>query len=578
METKKKLTYTSSIIFLSKYISIYKANFIKFYFGWLFDSIISVVLPILFGLMIDEIVYRQNMNTFLHIGIVVAVVSLFSMGLYFLIYAQHSFIMNMFSLQIKKDIFSHFMKSHANYLTSANSGEIVACLTYYPTECVHFIVRGVIHQFNRILVMLLIIVSLFNTNIIAGFTVLIMSIVVFLLTSKIGDKVRKYATAYREDYSVYTGWIFEILKALRDIRILNAVDYVCKLFTTNNFKLFDKKNKLNFINITSSNIVGLINLTARMIIYCLSGYLAYKGELTIGVFLVIVTYYNRLQNEIVLLNTSYNDSQNRISFIQRIYDFLQTETEDSWQGKENLNVENGNIEFHNVNFSYKDSNQILNCFDLNVKAGEKFALVGGSGCGKTTAAHLLNGLFKPQSGEILIDGKNIELYSLKSIRNEIGILEQDILLFDGTIMYNLLLGNPKATEEEIIKACKQAGIIDFIDSLPDGFNTMLGKEGVGLSGGQKQRLGIVRLYLRNPKIIILDEATSALDEKTEKEILSAWMEVLNNRTSIIIAHKQSAVMLCNRSGIIQNGHIISIGDPNEMEKYDENFRLLFAIQ
>jgi ATP-binding cassette, subfamily B, bacterial len=578
LKTEGKLTYFTAIRFLSKYILKYKSNFVRFYFGWLFDSIISVLLPLLFGLMIDEIVYRQNMTTFLHIGLVVAIVSLFSMGLYFLIYAQHHFIMNMFSMQIKRDIFSHLMKSHANYLVNANSGELVSCLTWYPLECVHFIVRGFIHQINRILVMSLIIICLFKINIIVGIIVLIMSIVIFLLTSVIGEKTRKHATNYREHYGVYIGWLFEILKALRDIRILNAVDYVCNIFSMRHEKLFAEKNELNYINTVSTSIVGLLNLMARMLIYCIAGYLAYKGNLTIGTFLIILTYYNRLQNEIVNVNTSYLDAQNRISFIQKVHDFLHAETEDSWQGKEKLNIANGNVAFHNVNFSYTDNKETLRNFELEVAEGEKFALVGGSGCGKTTVAHLLIGLFKPQGGEILIDGKNIETYTLKSLRSQIGILEQEVLLFDGSIRYNLLLGNPKATEEEISKACEQAGILSYINDLPNGFYTILGKDGIGLSGGQKQRLGIARLYLRNPKIIIFDEATSALDEKTEKEILSTWNEVLESRTSIVIAHKQSAVMLCNRGGIIQNGHIISTGYPDEMGKYDEEFRLLFAIQ
>lgn len=578
MKTKEKLTFISSIAFLSKHILKNRSHFIRFYFGWLFDSIISVILPLLFGLMIDEIVYRQNMNTFLHIGLVVAVVSLFSMGLYFLIYAQHHYIVNMFSLEIKKEIFSHLMKSHANYLVNVNSGELVLCLTSYPIECVHFIVRGVIHQINRILVMLFIIIFLFRINIIVGAIVLIMSIAIIFLTSVIGQKTRKHAAYYREHYGIYVGWLFEILRALRDIRILNAVDYVSNIFSQRHAKLFDEKNKINYINTASTSFVGFINLVARMLIYCIAGYLAYKGNLTIGTFLIILTYYNRLQKEIVDLNTSYLDAENRVSFIQKIHDFLQTETEDSWQGKEKMNITNGNIAFNNIDFSYTENKKTLNNFQLEVPEGEKFALVGGSGCGKTTVAHLLTGLFKPQGGEILIDGKNIETYTLKSLRSQIGILEQDVLLFDGTIRYNLLLGNPKATEGEIIQACKRADILNYINNLPDGINTIIGRDGIGLSGGQKQRLGIARLYLRNAKIIIFDEATSALDDKTEKEILSAWKDAFDSRTSIVIAHKQSAVMLCDRCGIIQNGRIISIGYPDEMEKYDEEFRLLFAIQ
>jgi ABC-type multidrug transport system fused ATPase/permease subunit len=193
---------------------------------------------------------------------------------------------------------------------------------------------------------------------------------------------------------------------------------------------------------------------------------------------------------------------------------------------------------------------------------------------------MLIGFYKALSGKIIIDGQDISECTLKSIRQNIGMVSQDVLLFDGSIKENLLLGRPSASDDEIKAALERAGIWDYISELPDGVNTIIGssENSRNLSGGQKQRIAIARIYLKNPKIIIFDEATSSLDNETEQQIHEAWKSVLTGRTSIIIAHRQSSVMLCERAAIIENGEIVEIGGPCELEKSSDMFRTLFAIK
>jgi ABC-type bacteriocin/lantibiotic exporter with double-glycine peptidase domain len=278
------------------------------------------------------------------------------------------------------------------------------------------------------------------------------------------------------------------------------------------------------------------------------------------------------------IGNSYLDAQNRISYIQRIYDFMHSPTEDTWEGKNELIITEGNISFYNINFAYNKSNIVLDDFSIDIKAKERFALIGKSGCGKTTLAYMLIGFYRPQNGYIEIDGQKLSDCTLKSIRDNIGIIQQDILLFDGTIKENLLLGNKKASDDDIASACQRAGIWDFISSLPNTIDTIIGTNGIGLSGGQKQRIAIARIYLKNPKIIIFDEATSSLDSKTEEQIYESWKSLLSGRTSIIIAHRQSSVMLCEKAAIVENGKISDIGIPSEMAENNENFKILFALE
>lgn len=272
------------------------------------------------------------------------------------------------------------------------------------------------------------------------------------------------------------------------------------------------------------------------------------------------------------------DAQNRVSYIQRIYDVIHAQSEKDWPGKKELYVRNGDIEFEDIEFEYKDGKQIFNKLSLKIKGGEKTALIGKSGCGKTTLAYMLIGFYYPEKGRITIDGQDLRECTLKSIRKNIGLVQQDVLVFDGTIEDNLLLGNPKANKNEIINACVKSGIMDFIQSLPDGLNTIIGSKGISLSGGQKQRIAIARIYLKNPSILIFDEATSSLDFETEEQIHEAWRQVLKGRTSIIIAHRQSSVMLCQKAAIMESGKIIKVGNPIELSKKEDSFRSLFAMK
>jgi ABC-type multidrug transport system fused ATPase/permease subunit len=191
---------------------------------------------------------------------------------------------------------------------------------------------------------------------------------------------------------------------------------------------------------------------------------------------------------------------------------------------------------------------------------------------------MLLGFYPAQSGSISIDGQNLSECSLKSIRQSIGMVSQDVLLFDGSIKENLLLGKPKATNDEIISALTKAGIWEFISSLPEDIDTVIGSKGIGLSGGQKQRIAIARIYLRNPPILIFDEATSSLDSETEEQIHQAWEAMLTGRTSIIIAHRQSSVMMCDRAAVMENGKIVDLGVPGELEKTSASFQELFALR
>lgn len=551
----KKLNYMGAIRFLSKYISRHKMNFLMFYSGWLFDTILAVIMPILFGIMIDEIVYRQNVALFFKLSGTYVVMAVFSCLLYFYIYAQHHYLMNMYTLDIRMDIFKHLLRCDAKHLSDVSTGDVIALLQDDTEECMHFIIRNVIHYINRLLSIGIVLSYIFRIDWRIGNFFMVAAPVSIFINTKCGKKIRRYGDDERGFYGGYISWVYEMLSALRDIRVLGARKHVQTQFGEYHKQLFEVEKKAGMISFTAQKLMDFSNLAIRLGIYTFAGYLASRGQITIGLLTVIISFYEQFVYKMSAVSTSYLDGQHRISRIQRIYDFLRGTLEEKNDGRKKLIITKGDICFDKINFSYENGVEILHNFNFTVNGGERLALTGKSGSGKTTLAYMLLGFYRPEKGHIRIDGQCLSECSLQSIRCQIGLVAQDVLLLPGTIRENICLGNSGASEQRIDEVCKQAGLWELLQTLPDGLDTVIGMEGSDLSGGEKQRIAIARIYLKNPQIIIFDEATSALDSDTENEIHEAWNKVLKGRTAIVISHRQSAVMLCDRQVELESGRV-----------------------
>jgi ATP-binding cassette subfamily B protein len=259
---------------------------------------------------------------------------------------------------------------------------------------------------------------------------------------------------------------------------------------------------------------------------------------------------------------------------------MDEEPECDRENAEELTGVKGTIEFKNVTYSYDETKEVLRNINLKVKQGEKLALVGPSGGGKTTLCHLLPNFYKLNDGNgaIYIDGKDVRDLTLDSVRRNIGIVQQDVFLFVGTIRQNILYGKPDATEEEMIAAAKRANIHDYIMTLENGYDTEIGERGVKLSGGQKQRISIARVFLKDPAILILDEATSALDNTTEVLIQQALDELCKGRTTLVVAHRLSTIRNADEIAVVVNGNITERGTHEELMAANGTYKSLYALQ
>lgn len=574
----EKLTFIGGVRFLGRYVRKHKRNFLLFYTGWLVENALTVIAPILFSIMIDQMVYYGNLDVFLRVSLVFALMSLFSCIHYFFIYTFHHYLMSMYVFDIRMDLFDKVQSMNAHSMSRVKTGDLISTLLQDTMECMHFVIRNLFHSFNAVLKGVFYIAYIFVISKIAGLAVVLFLPLMAYITNRYGRRIRSFSDRQREIYGGYASWLFEILRGLTDIRLLVAEKHVRRKFIEYHRGLFKTDMQTKIANLTSNQVIEGINLLLQLAVFGICAYLAFLGEITIGNVIVLLTFTFALKDQCIgYLVRNIMEAQTRLARITRIRRFMNMEDENGWKGKNELTVNRGDIQFQHVHFAYDPRKPVLKGLNLSVSGGQRVAIVGKSGCGKTTLASLLIGMYEPGAGTISIDDQDISTCRLQSVRRNIGVVQQDILILDATLRENLLIGNPRASEEDMWEACRKAGISSFIETLPDRLDTVIGKRGIELSGGQKQRIAIARIYLKNPSIIVFDEATSALDRETEEHIHEAWRELLKGRTAIVIAHRLSSVMLCDHAVLIEDGIVKTEGHPEQLLKTSDSFRKLFAV-
>lgn len=327
---------------------------------------------------------------------------------------------------------------------------------------------------------------------------------------------------------------------------------------------------------SSGQSIILMLGTIFLIYFSIKDFLA--GEITIGTLVFIYTVYASVIGPMFMFVNGMKGFYRSMADLQDLFEYSKFENEikDKPNAK-NLKISKGEVEFKNVDFSY-GKRKLLKNFSLKIKPNEKIALVGHSGCGKTTLVNLINRLYDVNSGEVLIDGVDIRNFKQESLRGETGIVPQECILFDDTIYNNIKFANPKASRKEVMKAIRFAQLDKIIENFPKGVNTIVGERGVRLSGGEKQRVSIARAILADKKILVLDEATSALDSETEHEIQKSLQKLLVGRTSIIIAHRLSTIMNADRIIVMRSGKVIQEGKHEDLIKQGGEYNKLWNLQ
>ena len=464
------------------------------------------------------------------------------------------------------DMYKHLQTLSDNFYNETKVGQIMSRMTndlFDITEFSHHCPEEYFIGFIKICISFVI---LLNINVPLTLAVYVMIPVMFISTSKFKNSMRRAQKKQRVHVGDLNSSIEDSILGIKVVKSFANEDIELEKFERDNNKFLSIKElfykSMAGFNTVNRSIDGLM----YFIIIVFGGYQMMNGRLEPGDMLAYIMYVTTLLTTVKRIVEFTEQFQKGMTGIERFNEIMSIEAEivDSPHAIDLTDVK-GNIEFKNVSFRYnKKLDYVLENFNLDIKAGKNIALVGPSGGGKTTVCALIPRFYDVSDGGIFVDGKNIKDFSLYSLRNNIGIVQQDVYLFSGTIMENIRYGKPDATEEEIIEAAKLASAYDFIMELEEGFDTYVGERGIKLSGGQKQRISIARVFLKNPPILILDEATSALDNNSEAVIQESLEVLSKGRTTITIAHRLTTIQNADMIVVMTADGIVEKGSHEEL--------------
>lgn len=464
------------------------------------------------------------------------------------------------------DMYKHLQTLSDNFYNETKVGQIMSRMTndlFDITEFSHHCPEEYFIGFIKICISFVI---LLNINVPLTLAVYVMIPVMFISTSKFKNSMRRAQKKQRVHVGDLNSSIEDSILGIKVVKSFANEDIELEKFERDNNKFLSIKElfykSMAGFNTVNRSIDGLM----YFIIIVFGGYQMMNGRLEPGDMLAYIMYVTTLLATVKRIVEFTEQFQKGMTGIERFNEIMSIEAEivDSPHAIDLTDVK-GNIEFKNVSFRYnKKLDYVLENFNLDIKAGKNIALVGPSGGGKTTVCALIPRFYDVSEGGIFVDGKNIKDFSLYSLRNNIGIVQQDVYLFSGTIMENIRYGKPNATEEEIIEAAKLASAYDFIMELEEGFDTYVGERGIKLSGGQKQRISIARVFLKNPPILILDEATSALDNNSEAVIQESLEVLSKGRTTITIAHRLTTIQNADMIVVMTADGIVEKGSHEEL--------------
>ena len=465
------------------------------------------------------------------------------------------------------------------FFDTKTHGEVLSIITNDVDTFASSLEQSVSTIITSIATIIGVLIMMISINIPMTLVGLLIVPVCMYIVNKIARHGQKYFFQQQEYLGNINGHVEEVYGGHDIVKSFNAEDKVTKEFNEINDKLYNSAWKSQFFGTSMFPITKFVGQLGYVCISILGGYMVILEKIEVGEIQSFTQYIKRFTNSIDDLSQVANNVQSALAAAERVFDFLELEEEKEIQNSDlDIDQIKGNIEFRNVKFGYNPDKIIINDFSAKIKAGQKIAIVGPTGAGKTTIVKLLMRFYDLNSGAILIDGKDTSKYNRHLIRSMFGMVLQDTWLFNGTINDNIRYGKLDATDLEIQEACKITNVDHFIRTLPEGYNLVLNEEADNISSGQKQLLTIARVILADPKILILDEATSSVDTRTEILIQEAMDKLMENRTSFIIAHRLSTIKNADLILAMNNGDIVEQGTHEELLKKNGFYANLYNSQ
>ena len=545
-------------------------------------TVCELILPLIVRSITDAATTNISMLTYSFIircGVLYILLRIIDTAAYYFMASYGHIMGTKIETDLRRDLFGHLQKLSFSYYDETKVGTLMSRITgdlFDVTEFAHHCPEEFFIAAIKIVASFIILSSM---NL--WLTLIIFAIIppMAIVLAVCNTKMRQGFRESRKKVAELNSQVEDSLLGIRVVKSF-ANEYIEK-------EKFEKGN-LGFLEIKKKvyKYMGQFHSSTRFfdglmyIIVVVAGAIFLKnGKISAADLVAYLLFVNTLLTSIHRIVEFAEQFQRGMTGIERFVEIMEVKP-DIYDNEDAENIENinGDIEFKNVSFKYGDENaEVLDNLSLNIKAGQNVALVGPSGGGKTTISALIPRFYDIKSGTITVDGKDIKNLTIKSLRNSIGVVQQDVYLFSGTVTENIAYGKPGSTFEEIENAAKLAGADEFINSLPEGYNTYVGERGVKLSGGQKQRISIARVFLKNPPILILDEATSALDNESEKLVQKSLSLLAEGRTTLIIAHRLTTVKNADKIIVLDNGRILEEGTHKELfDKKGAYFKLYSA--
>lgn len=562
------------------YYKPYMRTFLTDMFLAFVDSIIALIIPLAVRYITSNIIdikSEGSVNRIIFIGIILIGLVLIQFGARFYITNIGHVMGAKMEYDMRSEIFEHYQKLSFSFFDEQKVGQLMSRITsdlFDISELLHHGPENLAISFVRIIGAFVILYGISIRLTVAAFILVpVMFVYAYFLN-------RRMKRAFRENRARIADINTQIEDNLSGIRVVKSFaneDIEKEKFKEGNDGFLNaKKNSYFYMGFYHSGM-NAFTMLINIIVIMAGGVMLFKDLVNVPDFIAFLLYINIFTDPVRTLIDFTEQFQNGYSGFERFVEIIETEPDikDSPDAVE-LNDVKGDIEFEDVSFKYKDTaHRVLRHINLKVHAGEYVALVGSSGGGKTTLCSLIPRFYDVTKGRILIDGKDIRDIKLKSLRNNIGIVQQDVYLFVGTVYDNIRYGRPDATREQIIEAAKNANAHEFIMGLPNGYDTDIGQRGIKLSGGQKQRISIARVFLKNPPILIFDEATSALDNESENIVKESLEKLAKNRTTFVIAHRLTTIKNAERILVLTENGIEESGTHDELIKKDGVYAQLY---
>lgn len=568
---------------IKKFISYYKPHMKLFILDMVcafFIAILDLVFPMITRQIINDIIPNGKIRTLYIFTIVLVILYIFRAIFNYIVDYWGHVVGTRMEHDMRRDLFAHLQTLDISYFDNTKTGYLMSRIVNDLNEISELAHHGPEDLFLSIIMLIgsFIILMTIDWKLTLIVFIFVPTMIWFAITKR-----KKMAESFRNVKKKIANVNAQLENSISGIRVAKSFtneEYEMEKFSIGN-REFKESREFAFKSMAEffTGIRFLSNML-NVVVVSVGGIFVYYRIINTGDLVAYLLYVNFFMQPIRRLTQFTQQYQAGMAGFERFMEIMSIKPNivDKEDAIELDNV-NGKIELKNVSFSYNDNkNEVLSNINLTIEAGKTLALVGPSGAGKTTLCHLIPRFYEVDSGEILIDGINIKDISVKSLRKNIGLVQQNVFLFTGTIKENILYGSPEASFEEVVEAAKNANIHDFIMSLPNGYDTYIGEKGIKLSGGQKQRISIARVFLKNPPILILDEATSALDNETEIIIQKALERLSKGRTTLVIAHRLSTVKNADEIVVLTDKGIQERGTHEELIKKGGLYARLYKAQ